>query len=431
MIASIIFLIFFFCLAVFRLQWALRLLVILLPTYLIRFAIFSLPFTLLEGMILLLFSVWIGRVIVFRERRLLIFPWKWVIIVFLIAATISVFVSPELRAGLGLWKAYFIEPVLLFLVIVNTAKSREDKKWLITALGLSAVFVSLYAAGQYAGLLSSPEPWSSETPRRVSSVFDYPNAVGLYLAPLIALFAGFLAFKRPPVNRIFSVLIVVTGIAALVFSFTRGAWLGLAAVLLFLGLVSERKKLIWLILLVCLAGTLIFPATRDLAFSIFNQSDTSTDVRLVLWQGTWNLLKAHPWLGAGLSGFPALYDKYRLIKHTELLLYPHNIFLNFWAEIGLVGLLAFIGILISFFRAGVRAIQMEKSRVCAYALMSAMISLVIYGLVEAPYFKNDLSAQFWILCALMVVTQMRFDPDNKLSPEAAERLKKMRPQVER
>ncbi|MFA5107312.1 MAG: O-antigen ligase family protein [Patescibacteria group bacterium] len=429
MIIGLISLVVFFALAILRFQWASRVLVLLLPAYLVRFSIFGIPFTLLEGMILILFCAWVGRVIVFREGRKLILPWKWVILFFLAAATASVFVAPELKPALGLWKAYFIEPVLLFLVLVNTVKKTSEKRWLVYALGLSAIFISLYAAGQYLGFFKSPAPWINETPKRVSSVFDYPNAVGLYLTPIVVLFLSFFAFKRAAANRLFTAFVVILGLAAIFFSFTRGAILGFAAALVFLGFVSERKKLIWLIIAVTIGTSLILPASRHVINSVVSVKDTSTDVRVVLWQGTWNLLKAHPWLGAGLGGFPALYDKYRLIKHTELLLYPHNIFLNFWVETGLAGLIAFLGILLSFFRRGIRAIHTDKSRICGYSLMASMIALVVYGLVEAPYFKNDLSALFWVLCALVVIASRHVERDDVLSPEAAERLKKNRMQV--
>lgn len=426
MIIGVIGLAVFFALAVLRFQWAGRVLVLLLPAYLIRFSIFGLPFTLLEGMILILFAVWVGRVIVFREGRKLILPWKWAVLLFLAAATVSVFVAPELKPALGLWKAYFIEPILLFLVLVNTVKKPSEKRWLVYSLGLSAIFISLYAAGQYIGFLNSPAPWINETPKRASSVFDYPNAVGLYLTPILALFISFFAFKRAAASRVFSAIVILLGLAALFFSYTRGAVLGLVAALVFLGLFSERKKWIWLVVVLAVGASLILPQTRHVINSVISVKDTSTDVRVVLWQGTWNLLKAHPWLGAGLGGFPALYDKYRLIKHTELLLYPHNILLNFWAETGLAGLIAFLGILMSFFRRGIQAIRIEKSRICGYALMASMIALVVYGFVEAPYFKNDLSALFWVLCALVVIVSRPVERTDVLSPEASERLKKNR-----
>ncbi len=396
----------FLAISAFRLKLALYLIALLLPTYLIRFELFSIPFTFLEGMIIIAAGSWLAQLVIQRNWRSVRLPWRWLILFFLLTATVAIFVSPDTRAALGLWKAYFIEPVILYYMIANALQSNVERRWLVYVLGLSVVGVGLYALGQYLGWFHSPEPWISEFPKRVSSFFDYPNAVGLFVTPIIGMFLGFLTLKKHRYNPWFSGLVIAIGLAALFFSFTRGAALGVAAALIFLGLFSQRRKWVWLVLLITVIASLLIPTTRDQIQSIVNVTDVSTDVRVVLWEGTWNLLKANPIFGAGLAGFPELYDQYRLIKHTELLLYPHNIFLNFWTELGLAGLLAFLLLIISFYATGFQNKKHGRGSVLSLSLLSAMTALIVYGLVEAPYFKNDLSALFWILFALMASAKL-------------------------
>ncbi|MDD5341856.1 MAG: O-antigen ligase family protein [Patescibacteria group bacterium] len=415
----------FFLLALLKTKMAAYLLALLLPTYLLRFSIAGYPTTILEGMILVLVGVFLVKSLALGNFRKIKIPWKWLLLLLLAAATTSIFVSSETRSALGLWKAYFIEPILLFIVLVNLLETPRDRRRLVYSLGLSAIIISLVSLAQYFGFLSSPEPWIKETPKRVTSVFDYPNAVGLFLTPIIGLFLGFLTLRNHKFNHLFSALVIVTGLAALFFSYTRGAALGLAAALVFLAFFSQRKNWVWLALVLFAATLIILPAGRHLVSSVLTVSDVSTDVRVVLWQGTWNLLKAHPILGAGLAGFPALYDQYRLIKHTELVLYPHNIFLNFWVEIGLAGLIAILIILAAYYWTGFRNRARNINPVLSIGLLSAMTALIVYGLVEAPYFKNDLATQFWILCALLVGAKAN-RLENTVSPETAARLKKSR-----
>jgi O-antigen ligase len=376
------------------------LIVLLLPTYLIRFSIFGIPFTFLEWMIIIVFLIWLGVMTVNTGWKQIRLPWKWLIAVFLLAATIAIFVSADHRAAWGIWKAYFIEPIMLYLVIVNAVRS-TNRRWLVWALGLSALTIAGVALAQYFGWLTSPEPWVSESPKRMTSLFDYPNAVGLYLTPIIAVFMTFLATKKHQWNYFVSGLIVLLGLAGIFFANTRGAILGLGAAMVWLGLTSQRKRLVWLIIGLTVITVLIVPSLRHTTMSIATVKDTSADVRVVLWQGTWNLIKSHPILGAGLAGFPAMYDQYRLVKHTELLLYPHNIFLNFWVEIGLLGLLAFIGLLIATFSQAHKNIQISRSPVLSLGITTALIAIIVYGLVDAPYFKNDLAVQFWVWLGLL------------------------------
>jgi O-antigen ligase len=73
--------------------------------------------------------------------------------------------------------------------------------------------------------------------------------------------------------------------------------------------------------------------------------------------------------------------------------------LNFWSEIGLFGLLAFLGIIVWFYKIGIR----NREYGISIILMAAMTALLVHGLVDVPYFKNDLSVLFWILVASEVV----------------------------
>ena len=82
-----------------------------LPTYLIRFSVGPIPFTLLEGMILVLFGAWLTKSILKKEQHFSFFKnifkkfkgWILLIVAWLVIATVSAFVSPNLRAAAGIW----------------------------------------------------------------------------------------------------------------------------------------------------------------------------------------------------------------------------------------------------------------------------------------------------------------------------------------
>jgi O-antigen ligase len=89
---------------------------------------------------------------------------------------------------------------------------------------------------------------------------------------------------------------------------------------------------------------------------------------------------------------------------TEVYMYPHNIILNFWSELGILGVLLFCWIIAKFLWQSSRFFLTEKGsaeRFIALGLMTSMVALVVHGLVDVPYFKNDLSALFWISIALL------------------------------
>ena len=95
-------------------------------------------------------------------------------------------------------------------------------------------------------------------------------------------------------------------------------------------------------------------------------------------------------------------------------MYPHNIFLNFWTEIGLFGALIFfyllakaIFIALSLTVNYIRADRPEKY--LSLGLMSALIVIIIHGLVDVPYFKNDLSAMFWVFLAFIGLLNFNYE----------------------
>src|SRR3989338_8524175 len=114
-----IYLLFFTYLAHKNLKWGLYLVCATLPTYLIRFTVLGLPMTLLEGMILTLFIIWLIK------EKISLNPAVWLnnirnkklnpdspdavpkifrlpIIFLLVASTISVFVAPNFESALGI-----------------------------------------------------------------------------------------------------------------------------------------------------------------------------------------------------------------------------------------------------------------------------------------------------------------------------------------
>ena len=81
--------------------------------------------------------------------------------------------------------------------------------------------------------------------------------------------------------------------------------------------------------------------------------------------------------------------------------HPHEILLDFWVETGIAGVIVF-GLLIWRYMAALRAAcrRDEATRAWTIALAASMIALIVHGLVDVPYFKNDLAMLFWLLLAL-------------------------------
>lgn len=369
-------------------QQFIYIILILLPTYLIRFEIVGIPVTFLELLILLLFLFFIIK----NKGRFVLGSYKYKIALILIAGLLGTIYSPDLRSALGILKAYIIEPILFFIVFINV---KPDFKQTLKALACGGVFIASAGILQYFTGYGIPSPWNMPGAEyRITSIYDYPNAVGLFLAPLIILALG-LYFKGQKKLGWWSFILL--GLSAVIFSKAQGAYIAIGSGIFYLGLTSKLwRKICFSTLILGMALCFIIPATR--ATLLFQ--DNSGQVRLALWQGTANLLMHNPITGAGLAGFQIKYPEYKLNRHTEALLYSHNLFLDFWCQLGILGLIWLIWVVFKFFKT--RPHNYDPRNII---LNAAMCGILVYGLVDVPYFKNDLALIFWTLLALKEINK--------------------------
>lgn len=438
----IILAILFITLSFLNLKKALLLTIIFLPSYLLRFDLFGLPSTILELLILIIFAIWLIKN---RERLIKLHFWKQItlkneILLVIIAASLGVLVNFG-TASLGVWKAYFIEPVLLFLVIADQFKGADGAKKIVGALSISAFCTALFAVfQQFSGAFISNPFWAAEGTRRVVSWFSYPNAVGLFLAPIIMLAWG--RFRSFPLKnnlvetlkKLFYLLVILLSLAAIFFAKSEGALIGLlASFWLFLFFSGKKSRNIAIVIFVLTTSIIIsFSPLREYSTQKATLMDLSGQIRRQQWTETWKMLNDGKLItGAGLSGYQAavqpfhqagifvknddpnwlrkvLWNKeYRdsVWQPVEIYFYPHNIILNFWSEIGFFGLMVFLWLiakqLFISFRASLKNKERERFQILGVA--TAMTAIIIHGLVDVPYFKNDLAVIFWIIIALTVI----------------------------
>ncbi len=439
-----------------RLDLATALLVVFLPFYQVRLQAEFLPMTLLELMILVIFSTWFikswksGKLPLLNSKLkgARNYPFYVEIILVLIAAFVSVIISGFSNASLGILKAYFIEPLMFFIVFVNVFKIKESRNKIFWALAVSAFIISCTAI--YQKITGNLMPLEYAESGRVTGVFAYPNALGLYLGPVVIILAGWL-FKiindqLSVINQFSKIFFVVISIAlsvvAIFLAKSEGALAGIAAALLFLGLIYNKRSR-WItagIAVLAVVGLIASSPAREYAINKVMLRDLDGQIRRQIWQETWEMLTDSPFnfiFGAGLANYQdtvALYHqegifvrdygdpdwrrkvvwnneyKAKVWQPLEIYLYPHNLLLNFWSELGLAGMLLFIWIIGKFLVISYRILVIGgKNKGIALGLAGAMAVIAAHGLVDVPYFKNDLAVVFWMLIAMTGILSLQIN----------------------
>lgn len=412
----------FFWLSSRKLLYGVLLALALLPTYLIRYTIFGFPTTVLEGLILLLFAIWFVKnglawkevfyeATHFKSLKQPFNRWFLATILFLIASSIAVYTAQNSWAALGIWRAYFLEPILFFSVFISTVKSKEDLYKVVWALVLGGISIAVFAVAQkFTGVLIPNIFWQAEATRRVTSFFGYPNAVALYLAPLVPfvvyLFEHDFRKTRGLVwHDLFYFIIFALFVLSIIFARSTGGIVALAGALLILGLFSKSTRVISFLIIVFFGLSFGFAPLRESLGQEILMQGTSGQIRLNMWGETIEMLRSNWVWGAGLGNYQTVVAPYHILKWAEIYLYPHNFILNFWTEIGLPGLIAFGWLILLFFRGGLSIFNRLKGdgKFLVETLFAVMLIILIHGLVDVPYFKNDLSVFFWALLGMMVV----------------------------
>ena len=167
------------------------------------------------------------------------------------------------------------------------------------------------------------------------------------------------------------------------------------------------------------AGALaMLPLFRTERFgSLLDMEQGSGFFRLQLWQGAWAMAKDHPWLGVGPDNFLYAYRSHYVLPTAwqELnLSHPHNILLDFWTRLGLVGVITGIWLFGTAFRQGwLGAVRTTGDRhALALGLLASLLSTVAHGLIDNSIFLVDLMLLFSLTLGLIA----RLPSDGPLIP---------------
>lgn len=408
LIPIIIFCFLFGFLSFKNLKSAIYLIIIFLPSYLIRFDILNIPFTLLEAMILLSFSSFLIKFKFNWWSNFKTHIFFWPIISILITALISIITSPNLISAAGIFKAYFLEPLLFYIIFINIIKTKSDLKNIFWSLGISASYLSLIAFWQLFSGWNVPPAFlkPSGSVDRVVSIFGYPNALGLYLGPIIILFTGFIFWSQDKkIFQILKILVIIISFITIILAQSEAAILSVIGVWFLWGLINKKTRYYSISLIIIGLITFIFIPTINhyLTEKILLQ-DYSGFIRRLIWGESWNMLKDNWLWGAGLAGYQTKIIPYHL-PTFEIFLYPHNIVLNFWSELGILGLLSFIWLFIKFLWENITNYFTNNHKLLNLVLIMVIIQLLIHGLVDAPYLKNDLSILFWLIIGIYTINK--------------------------
>ena len=336
----------------------------------------------------------------------------WPVLALIAVSALSLLTAGNTGVARREFRVVIVEAALGYLLVsrLRRADGRPLSLWpLADGLVLGALAVSLVGLWQ---LLTGQGRVDVEGVWRVRAFYGSPNNLGLYLDRFVPLLGAVAAYGRLRWRRwAYGLSLIPIGLAC-VATFSKGALLlGLPAATLFLGLAGSlagRGRKRWqplavalgLLLLAALAMIPLFRTERFAGLLDFTRG--TSFIRLQLWRGALNMALDHPWLGVGPDNFLYAYrTRYVLpVAWEELnLSHPHNLVLDFWTRLGLLGLAVGIWLMVAGFRAGWtawRRTEDAERRALLLGLLASLVATLTHGLIDNSIFLVDLAFVFML-----------------------------------
>ena len=303
--------------------------------------------------------------------------------------------------------AFHLTGFLLVLLVVSMVRKYEQLQLMVALAVLGLSVAALYGCYQsYIGvdIVASQQDMNLNQgmPGRVYSFFDNPNYFAEQLAMLLPLNLALFLNSRWR-GKLLSLLSLGVGLVAIGATYGRASWIGLAgAVLVFLALLNWRWVPVFL--LVGLAAIPFLPETiYNRILTIFNAGeDSSVQYRFGIYETTRNLMEDY-WargVGLGTDVMKKVFQTYPTNFDGSYPVHTHNNYLQMWGETGILGLLAYLSLLLYQLKSGVKgfcaALDPRVKRMMAAAI-GAFCGILVIGVAEYTWYYPRNMFTYWFL----------------------------------
>ena len=310
---------------------------------------FALSPTIAAAAIMFGVVTWFLRSQIDSKYKIRSLPFDVPVTIFLLIGAASVLLS-SVRSFALIYNYCMLVGIyaLTYFVVGQTVRTPEQVKQIAQALGAAAVLVVLYGLFQILfGVTAADVKWTDpeafpQLKKRIFSTLENPNILAGYLDVMICLALGVLSKVERNSQKIILVVAIILMAFCLMMTYSRGAFLTMAIVFAIYALLQDWRMLI---LFAAVTGIIAYSDATftERIFSAFNMGDSSEGVRLGIWVSTTAMISDHPFAGIGWGAYQYVYPHYNyyIADENVTIYHAHNLYLNFAAEVGIVGALAF------------------------------------------------------------------------------------------
>ncbi len=386
---------------------------------------FSIGFkpTFLDFALAALLFVWVTKIAIGCEQSFTASSMGALVALFMLMALFS-FVYGLSHSSVSTYAVRRFAEILLgislFFVAVNSVREKDELTWVVRWLMLSGWAAASIAVVFYyipqdwtvfvlnklvrfdypggVGALRWIEDDTSGTMRAIGTAVD-PNVLGGMMILVAALLAPQLVTEKPLFARWLVVLMFATDALALYLTYSRSALLGLIAAISYVAVLKYRK----LVVAGFIAGLLLLllPQTQAYVARLmagFAGQDLATQMRFGEYKDALILVRRYPLFGVGFVGAPDI----------DIYLGVSMLYLIVAENMGIVGLLFFMAVMISFFvivLRGWRSGMDVRIEPIVLGLSSAVFGALVSGIFDHYWFNMvypHMTVLLWLYIGLAI-----------------------------
>ena len=330
--------------------------------------------------------------VLYRKINILKFEESGPFLIFIAVCGVSLASSTNLKESLSDWlRLVSIFSVYVLTRVIFVPENQIRKIFVVILLSsLIPIFLAYYQ------LLTGHGTILDGGEKRIVGTFLHPNAFASYLLILLIFcIAQILEKKSWFISKSFMIALIIPTLIIFTFTFSRGAWIVFIVAMLVMGILRHP---VILKLLPLGLGAVVFlvPSIRHRIGNIFDAGYThgrsGWEWRVDTWREVSTMVAQKPFLGHGLSSVETVFG-----------LLTHNDYLRLTAEVGILGLLAYLFLTVTLLSQtwkDYRSIPSQVSKSFQVGLLVMVISFLVRQFADNTLRNTVMMIYFWIFVAI-------------------------------
>lgn len=318
--------------------------------------------------------------------------------------------SPNLSVAISGYRAV-VQYMLWFFLLTRVLDSDRDVEIFCAIMTGMATLIALHGIYQFIVDVPIPANWTSQAEQgvrtRVFSIFGSPNIMGSFMVMFAPLAASYAYRVKQLWLKIFFWGCTMLMCLACLFTFSRGAWLGLLVAVMVFAFYKD-KRILGLVLLA--AGIVVYvPEVVNRITFLFTEEFAEANMfggrggRAR--EGMKILNMANPLFGYGLGRFGGAVAMQNKTNFSINYFYMDNYYLKTLVEMGYIGLTGYVVTLVLTLFNSMRSIFRRKGdslHSTTVALVAGMTGVLIHCFTENIFEVPYMNAYFWGMAAMVI-----------------------------